>query len=564
MATRPSSIAIDDANDQRLDAAPSSPVAAMEDLALSPGADSEEEEDSYDLASASKLIPLSMTASASGERPLPSLHSPSTFRDVAFIGVYVVHVLLLLLAVSSAREVGIAEEEESERNEVVGGLGDADNDDGVQTKNAADVGVALRSLCVVNVLFSLGWMLLFLFYSKLRFIQGSCAFSVAGLSVLAVMFFLLDSSNGLFFGMLVSAAVVTDVVWYVRSNRGLDFVVVLFELIVEFLTAHPALAYATCATLVVYTIWASWVCTTIGYVGHKMSPWSLEMLYLVFHFYWTSNIFKNILTIVASGTTMIWYYRDESSEISPQIRENISDHDSPSDTADSDSTDGQMQSGGSANAASSLADQDRKVVLHYVRCALSSSFGSICIGSLLCPIAHLVWNVLRWARRDESVLSRRFMSLRSEHVEHFIRTYHKYSFVHIAGYNKPFYVAAHDAWKLIETHGVEAIVDDDLTSRILLLGGNGWAGLMSAVTVSALAGGSTHTIFFALSAFALCYTTISLTTQVIGAAIKTLFVCFAENPGRLSQLHPLIYHRFVRLAELKSFRDQKAPPSIRP
>ncbi|KAG6962136.1 hypothetical protein JG688_00008757 [Phytophthora aleatoria] len=548
--SRPSSIVIDDANGP-LDV-PTSPIAAMEDLSLSPTSQREEEEDAdYDLASASKLIPLSMTDSASGERPLPSLHSPLMFRDVPFAGLFVLHLILMLLVTGSIRTDGEREELEEERREVVGGLQDSQDDSSVLQDNA-DVGVALRSLCVVNVLFALGWLLLFIFYSKLRFVQGSCIFSMAGLSALAVMLFLLESSNGMFWGIVCTGVVVMDLVWYVRSNHGLDFVAVFFELVVEFLVTHPALGYATCVVLVAYTIWASWICTTIGFVGRDVSPWSFSMIYLLFHFYWMSNVFKNIITIVASGTTMIWYYRNESTEISPDIRENISDHDSPNG-------DGNDQ----AQQDSSTDYLDRKVVLHYARCAMSSSFGSICIGSLLCPLAHLVWNALRWARRDESVLSRRFMSLRSERVEHFIRTYHKYSFVHIAGYNKPYYVAAHDAWKLIEHHGVEAIVDDDLTSRILLLGGNGWAGVMSALTASALAGASSHATFFTLAAFTLCYTTISLATQVIAAVIKTLFVCFAENPGRLSQLHPLIYHRFVRLAELKSFRDHKAPASTR-
>ncbi|KAG3106539.1 hypothetical protein PI124_g8889 [Phytophthora idaei] len=548
--SRPSSIVIDDANGP-LDV-PTSPIAAMEDLSLSPTSQREEEEDAdYDLASASKLIPLSRTDSASGERPLPSLHSPLTFRDVPFAGLFVLHLILMLLVTGSIRTDGEREELEEERREVVGDLQDSQDDSSVLQDNA-DVGVALRSLCVVNVLFALGWLLLFIFYSKLRFVQGSCIFSMAGLSALAVMLFLLESSNGMFWGIVCTGVVVMDLVWYVRSNHGLDFVAVFFELVVEFLVTHPALGYATCVVLVAYTIWASWICTTIGFVGRDVSPWSFSMIYLLFHFYWMSNVFKNIITIVASGTTMIWYYRNESTEISPDIRENISDHDSPNG-------DGNDQ----AQQDSSTDYLDRKVVLHYARCAMSSSFGSICIGSLLCPLAHLVWNALRWARRDESVLSRRFMSLRSERVEHFIRTYHKYSFVHIAGYNKPYYVAAHDAWKLIEHHGVEAIVDDDLTSRILLLGGNGWAGVMSALTASALAGASSHATFFTLAAFTLCYTTISLATQVIAAVIKTLFVCFAENPGRLSQLHPLIYHRFVRLAELKSFRDHKAPASTR-
>ncbi|CAI5744960.1 unnamed protein product [Peronospora destructor] len=542
--SRPSSIAIDNASDETL-YAPTSLIAAMIDL--SPTYLNENVDD-CNVASASKLIP--MTDSASGERPLPSLHSPLMYRDVAFAAIFMVHLILMLVATGSIRADGNPrQEQENERKDIVGELQNLRDKD--SSLDDADVGVVLRSLGIVNMLFALGWLLLFRFSSKLRFVQGSCIFSITGLVALAIMLFLFDSHDGIIWGIICSGVVVLELVWYVRSNPSLDFVAVFFELVADFLVTHSALGYATIATLIAYTMWAGWICTTIGYVGRDVSPWSLSMMYLIFHFYWMSNVFKNIITIVASGTTIIWYYHNESTEISPVVRENVADHDSLSNN-----TTGQTQDQNGEHL-------DRKAVLHYVCCALSSSFGSICIGSLLCPLAHLVWNALRWARRDESLLSQRFISLRSERVEHFIRTYHKYSFVHIAGYNKPYYVAAHDAWKLIEHHGVEAIVDDDLTSRILLLGGNGWAGIMSAVTASALSGASSHAIFLTLASFTLCYTTISLATQVIAAVIKTLFVCFAENPERLSQLHPLIYHRFVRLAELKSFRDHKAPASTR-
>jgi hypothetical protein len=68
---------------------------------------------------------------------------------------------------------------------------------------------------------------------------------------------------------------------------------------------------------------------------------------------------------------------------------------------------------------------------------------------------------------------------------------------------------------------------------------------------------SGHGVFFALTCFVLSYTTISIATHVAGAVVKTLFVCFAEHPTRLSQMDPLIYHRLVRLSELKNFRDHK-------
>lgn len=508
----------------------------MQDLVLSPLNDNHDDASDAGAADDSSLIPLSMTDSASGERPLPSLHGPITYRDLPFIGAFVLHLLLLLIVTNAIRSQEDDEEFVSKN----------DPDDEAKL-SAGDIGIALRSLGVVNILFSVGWLVFFIFCAKMRFVLGSCAFSLVSLTVLAITLLLLDSSNAAFFGVLMLCAVAADANWMYKSKNGFDFVSVLLELVVELLLNHPSLAVVTCGALVAYTIWASWVCTTIAFVGADISPWSLSMLYIYFHFYWTSNVFKNILTIVVSGTTMIWYYKDDSSELSPELKNGA-------ESPDLEQGEGSTLFGLHVN----LNGTDRKVVGHYLKCALTSSFGSVCIGSLLCPLAHVLWNFLRWARRDESVLTKRFVSLRSEYAESFIRTYHKFSFVHIAAYGKPFYVAAHHSWTLIESRGVEAIVDDDLTSRLLLLGGNGWASVMTAMFITALSG-STHVVFFALACFTLCYTTLSIATQVITAVIKTLFVCFAENPGRLSQLHPLIYHRLVRLSELKSFRDQKSP-----
>lgn len=573
---RPLSIDIDDANDKPVASQPGASGFAnndedddedpgvMEDLALSPAASHDSLDDK------SNLISLSMTDSASGSRPLPSLHAPLTFRDVPFIALFALHFVFVLAATSSIRSHGETAVEMADRDQVVSGLnvhsGDSnapsssfssDSDDSFDPSEALsvmDVGIKLRSLCVINILFALGWLLLFIFNSKLRYVQTSCVFSITGLAILAIELFMLDNSDAQFLGVVVCALAALELLWSLKVRGGFDFVAVFFELVSEFLVMHPALGYVTSGVLVAYTIWTSWICTTIAYAAAQggVSPWAFSMLVVYFHFYWTSNVFKNILTIVVSGATMLWYYRDDSSELSPPVREAMTDENGTVEGDDVNS-----DSGSSGNFRFKM---DRRVVLHYVRRALSTSFGSICVGSLLCPIAHMLWNVLRWARRDESVLSRRFLSLRSEQADRFIRTYHKYSFAHIAGYGTPFYVAAHDAWALVETHGVEAIVDDDLTSRILLLGANGWASLMCALTVSAFARGTQHTVFFALASFTLCYTTVSIATQVIAAVIKTLFVCFAESPGRLSQLHPLIYHRFVRLAELKSFRDHRAPP----
>ncbi len=49
------------------------------------------------------------------------------------------------------------------------------------------------------------------------------------------------------------------------------------------------------------------------------------------------------------------------------------------------------------------------------------------------------------------------------------------------------------------------------------------------------------------------YSQMSLTAQLIEAAIASVLSCFAESPQRLRETHPILFHRFVRIAEFSSF-----------
>lgn len=199
----------------------------------------------------------------------------------------------------------------------------------------------------------------------------------------------------------------------------------------------------------------------------------------------------------------------------------------------------------------------KAVFFHYLRCALTTSFGSLCVGSLFSPVAHIFWTSLRHAKREDADrFHRALFSHSPEKLERFIQSYHKYSFIHVAAYGKPFHIAARDTWTVMQERGVEAIIDDDLTSRLLLFAANGCAGLATVLCGAALFD-TPHWTFGAILFFILGYTTTSTATQIVVATVKTLFVCFAENPRRLSQLHPIIYHRLVRISEMKHFKDQQ-------
>jgi hypothetical protein len=52
-----------------------------------------------------------------------------------------------------------------------------------------------------------------------------------------------------------------------------------------------------------------------------------------------------------------------------------------------------------------------------------------------------------------------------------------------------------------------------------------------------------------LLAFVFCYTLIFTVMEPLRAAIKAVYVSFAQHPQSLSQSYPLIYHRLSRMSQ---------------
>ena len=57
----------------------------------------------------------------------------------------------------------------------------------------------------------------------------------------------------------------------------------------------------------------------------------------------------------------------------------------------------------------------------------------------------------------------------------------------------------------------------------------------------------------AITIFWFGFAGVNLLLTVFDSSISALFVCFAISPVTLAQCHSVIYHRFLRLAEVRQF-----------
>lgn len=413
--------------------------------------------------------------------PLPSLVKPAVPRDVLFGSLFVIHVLIVFAIMYSA---------DSEH---------------IQSKSLANVWILWST---VSGLF---WILLFGMGSVRRFVYGCGAMSIFGMSVFGLYWI---GQGFMVLGIVVLLLVVKDVKWMISRYNRLEFVIVLLDMVGDIIKENSYLVVVVFMMAVLHCVWASWVMRFME--NHGDSNW-LVLLYVGFHFYWTTQWIQTCIAFVVSGSVMLWYY-------------------------------------GKLDSTAKDSMQPKTVVVHFMKCATSTSFGSICVAALMASWTHVLWNIVRRGNREHATKYTKFLCRDPpQGLRNWIQGYHKYAITHVAAYGQCFHVAAKETWILLEKRGLEAIIDEDITSRIVHFSSTGYICLLSSfLSVFVVSDSFLISIVYLLVAF----NTMCISTQLVISTVKTLHICFAENPARLNDLNPTMYNRLVRISELKKFKDE--------
>jgi hypothetical protein len=95
---------------------------------------------------------------------------------------------------------------------------------------------------------------------------------------------------------------------------------------------------------------------------------------------------------------------------------------------------------------------------------------------------------------------------------------------------------------LIQAHGIDAIINDNVIHQVLFLGSLLSGFLSSVVFYAVFSPAYTQdnvlvpTIYFTIGALSfLCF------TKVLSSGVSTTFVCLAEDPGALKATQPELY-----------------------
>jgi len=185
---------------------------------------------------------------------------------------------------------------------------------------------------------------------------------------------------------------------------------------------------------------------------------------------------------------------------------------------------------------------------------MTTSFGSVCLGSLIVAFLQAVRAMLRSSKNGRSFLTLIALCLLGC-IERLIRYFNKYAYAQCAIYGTSFVTSAKATWNLFMNRGILAIINDDLTGMAIGCGAM-IGGIVSAATGFVIGyafyGQSeddevypTVPIALAIYGFFIGLVFCASVLMVIASSVIALFVCYAEDPATMSQNHPEDYQNLV-------------------
>ncbi|KAJ1500972.1 putative choline transporter, neither null mutation nor overexpression affects choline transport, partial [Coelomomyces lativittatus] len=239
--------------------------------------------------------------------------------------------------------------------------------------------------------------------------------------------------------------------------------------------------------------------------------------YLLFSFYWTLQVLKNVAHVTVAGAFASYYFSNPA--------------------------------------------MDRFPTLNALKRALTTSFGSICYGSLIISMIQWLHVVIKegfqWSSNDGNQVSS-FIFCCLECLNNFIedcaQPLNTYTFIQVAMYGKPYQRAAKDTWRLIRDRGVDVLINNlcieivlgigfcfvciltvfttMATCYIFSLSDLEWDFSINPIIIGGVIGGGTLVYLF---------------SEIIRTGVSTTMVVLAEDPLALKNSKPELWEEIRRV-----------------
>ncbi|KAJ3291793.1 putative choline transporter, neither null mutation nor overexpression affects choline transport [Borealophlyctis nickersoniae] len=310
---------------------------------------------------------------------------------------------------------------------------------------------------------------------------------------------------------------------YFGWRSRIPFAKIMLKTVTAITAKYPAtIVVGVIGLLIQAAFSALWIATLAGILQYFDSNNSsngvryVTVVFLLFTFYWVTQVIMNTIHVTVSGVFATYYFlgvRDPSGTVTVATRN---------------------PTAGSAKRA------------------MTTSFGSICFGSLIIALIQTVRALLRMAaNQNNDNLALAFCAACADcllsFIEGLVQYFNKYAFTQVAIYGKDFKTAASDTWTLVKTRGIDAIINDSLISNVLSIGGlligliTGFIGYLYVHFSKDITQDTGHYIIIVLISFFIGFSEFSILSDVIDSGAATTFVCLAEDPEALRRTKPELY-----------------------
>ncbi|XP_043717203.1 CTL-like protein DDB_G0274487 isoform X2 [Telopea speciosissima] len=372
----------------------------------------------------------------------------------------------------------------------------------------------------------IGWSWLFLLGSRAnQMMKVSVHILTAYLAVISVLCFW---GQQIFWGIAFAIGATLQFLYVISVIDRLPFTMLVLQKAVKLIWSLPEVMRVAYAFMVVMLLWmVIWSFGASGVVASSIGDggrwWLLVVLSV--SLFWTGAVLCNTVHVIVSGMVFLVLIH------------------------------------GGREAAS----MPRKPLTKSLRFAVTTSFGSICYGSLFtAAIRMLRWEIRGFRSKignNECLLC--CVDFLFNLVETLVRFFNKYAYVQIAVSGKSFNRSARDAWELFQSTGVEALVAYDCSGAVLLMGT-----ILGGLIAGTCAGIWTwfkkpdRMLMVGSTSMLMGTTLVGLAMVVVESAVTSLYICYAEDPllinrwdtdffNQMSEvLHQRLQHRSARAREV--------------
>ncbi|KPI88585.1 hypothetical protein ABL78_2318 [Leptomonas seymouri] len=317
-------------------------------------------------------------------------------------------------------------------------------------------------------------------------------------------------------GILMLICTLLQAVWLYLVRARIPFAAALLRTAAQLMSKYKsvfALNVGLCVVMFGYIVlWGYGVAAPIDrfYAKKGNGGYGFVVGLLVFILLWVSQVVPNVMHVTTSGLVATWYYAGSS---------NMPPH---------------------------------PAIASFKR-AITTSFGSICFGSLIVAVIQFLRWLLQSSSDNENGFIRCCVDCMLRCIERIVEYFNRYAFVHVAIYGCGYIEGAKRTFELCKQCLFAAYFNDCLVEPTLSL-----FALAISILFGFLSGLATSwpigvlVFFVALLVHQLVF--IGVTSSV-----TTIFVCFAENPDALRESDPELYAA-IYAADANGTNNNALPP----